>query len=283
MEWSLTIVAPRSASRANHPIWSDAPGAARLLRSSRDRAAGYGNPARTRERTGGADAPETAEPHRDRSTRARPSRARRVPRRASVIPLVLAFRGLARALGATWRDPETKALPVVAGVLVLTGTLFYWRFEDWTIVEAFYFCIVTLDDSRLRRPHPDERRNAALHGRLHPHRAWHPRRPARLGRGALRRPEGRPRQASRTAPGPSRQGTSGGGAARAAVGTRGARQEPSSPIRASLTKRARPPRPRRTRRCRGRCTRRAQRRTATTRGCCRRSRAARRPRRDCRR
>ena len=33
---------------------------------------------------------------------------------------------------------------IVAGVLVLTGTIFYWRFEDWTIVEALYFCIVTL-------------------------------------------------------------------------------------------------------------------------------------------
>ena len=61
-----------------------------------------------------------------------------------MIPLLLAFRGLARAVADVWRDPETKALPIVAGALVLTGTLFYWRFEDWTIVEAFYFCIVTL-------------------------------------------------------------------------------------------------------------------------------------------
>jgi voltage-gated potassium channel len=61
-----------------------------------------------------------------------------------MIPLLLAFKGLARALVAVWRDPETKALPVVAGVLVLTGTLFYWRFEDWTIIESLYFCIVTL-------------------------------------------------------------------------------------------------------------------------------------------
>ena len=43
-----------------------------------------------------------------------------------------------------WRDPETKALPVVAAALVLTGTLFYWRFEDWTLIESLYFCIVTL-------------------------------------------------------------------------------------------------------------------------------------------
>jgi voltage-gated potassium channel len=61
-----------------------------------------------------------------------------------VVPLLLAFRGLARAIGAVWRDPETKALPFVAGALVVTGTLFYWRFEDWTIIEALYFCVVTL-------------------------------------------------------------------------------------------------------------------------------------------
>ena len=28
--------------------------------------------------------------------------------------------------------------------MVLTGTIFYWRFEDWTIIEALYFSIVTL-------------------------------------------------------------------------------------------------------------------------------------------
>jgi len=61
-----------------------------------------------------------------------------------MIPLLLAARELGRALVAVWRDPETKALPVVAGALVLTGTLFYWRFEDWTIIEALYFSVVTL-------------------------------------------------------------------------------------------------------------------------------------------
>jgi voltage-gated potassium channel len=61
-----------------------------------------------------------------------------------VIPLFLAARELARAIVAVWRDPETKALPFIAGALVLTGTLFYWRFEDWTIIEALYFSVVTL-------------------------------------------------------------------------------------------------------------------------------------------
>ena len=59
-----------------------------------------------------------------------------------MVPLLFAARELGRALAAVWRDPETKALPVVAGALVLTGTLFYWRFEDWTIIEALYFCAV---------------------------------------------------------------------------------------------------------------------------------------------
>ena len=32
----------------------------------------------------------------------------------------------------------------MAGALVLTGTIFYWRFEDWTIIQALYFSVVTL-------------------------------------------------------------------------------------------------------------------------------------------
>lgn len=61
-----------------------------------------------------------------------------------MVPLVLAFHKLARAMAAVWRDPETKALPVVAGALIVSGTIFYWRVEDWTIIESLYFSVVTL-------------------------------------------------------------------------------------------------------------------------------------------
>jgi voltage-gated potassium channel Kch len=61
-----------------------------------------------------------------------------------VISLLLAFRGLARAVIAVWRDPDTKALPVVAGSLILTGTIVYWRFEDWSFIQSLYFSVVTL-------------------------------------------------------------------------------------------------------------------------------------------
>lgn len=61
-----------------------------------------------------------------------------------MLPLVLAFHKLSRAILAVWRDPETKALPVVAGALIVSGTIFYWRVEDWTIIQSLYFSVVTL-------------------------------------------------------------------------------------------------------------------------------------------
>ncbi len=61
-----------------------------------------------------------------------------------MLSLALAFRGLARAVAGVWRDPETKALPLVAAALIVTGTIFYWRVEGWTIVQSLYFAVVTL-------------------------------------------------------------------------------------------------------------------------------------------
>ena len=46
-----------------------------------------------------------------------------------------------------------KALPPW-GALVLTGTIFYWRFEDWTIIQALYFSVVTLTRGSVISPRP---------------------------------------------------------------------------------------------------------------------------------
>jgi voltage-gated potassium channel len=62
----------------------------------------------------------------------------------SVFHFLAALRGFRIALVAVWRDPETKALPVVVGLLLLTGTVFYWSVEDWTPIQALYFSVVTL-------------------------------------------------------------------------------------------------------------------------------------------
>ena len=62
-----------------------------------------------------------------------------------MIPLLLAFRGLTRAMAAVWRDPETKALPVVAGAPGRHGHALLLAFEEgWSIVDALYFSVVTL-------------------------------------------------------------------------------------------------------------------------------------------
>ena len=60
------------------------------------------------------------------------------------ISFLRAVRDLIRALAEVARNPETQALPVVAGALILTGTVFYWLTEGWTIVQAFYFSVITL-------------------------------------------------------------------------------------------------------------------------------------------
>jgi len=58
--------------------------------------------------------------------------------------ILLTARAFGHAFLGVWRDPHTKALPIAVGTLVAAGTIFYWCFEDWTIIESLYFCIITL-------------------------------------------------------------------------------------------------------------------------------------------
>ena len=67
-----------------------------------------------------------------------------VPKCTTVLHFLLALRGLRLAVVAVWRDPETKALPLIVGILLLTGTIFYWLAEDWTLIQSLYFSVVTL-------------------------------------------------------------------------------------------------------------------------------------------
>ncbi len=50
----------------------------------------------------------------------------------------------ARAVGAAFRDPQTRALVTGAGVVIGTGTLFYSRMEGWSAVDSLYFTVMTL-------------------------------------------------------------------------------------------------------------------------------------------
>jgi len=61
---------------------------------------------------------------------------------------MIAFLLLFVSLGRLYRDmlkqPETRALLVMASVVLLIGVVFYMNVEHWSLVNAIYFCVVTL-------------------------------------------------------------------------------------------------------------------------------------------
>ncbi len=61
---------------------------------------------------------------------------------------MLAFLVIFVTLGRLYRDmyrqPETRALLVMAWLVVTIGVIFYMRVEGWSLLDATYFCVVTL-------------------------------------------------------------------------------------------------------------------------------------------
>ena len=61
---------------------------------------------------------------------------------------MIAFLLLFVTLGRLYRDmlkrPETRALLMLAVEVLLVGVVFYVNVEHWTVLNAFYFCVVTL-------------------------------------------------------------------------------------------------------------------------------------------
>jgi hypothetical protein len=47
-----------------------------------------------------------------------------VPKCTTVVHFFVALRGFRVALVEVWRDPKTKALPPIVGILLLSGTIF---------------------------------------------------------------------------------------------------------------------------------------------------------------
>ncbi|MGE9290860.1 MAG: potassium channel family protein [Puniceicoccales bacterium] len=56
------------------------------------------------------------------------------------ITILQFFRGLRRA----WEKPHFRSTLVVAFVIIVSGTVFYSRFEGWSLVDSCYFCVMTL-------------------------------------------------------------------------------------------------------------------------------------------
>jgi len=61
-----------------------------------------------------------------------------------MIAIVTTFKSLFGALRRGFADAQFRALAYLAAISLASGTLFYWRFEDWSLVDAFYFSVITL-------------------------------------------------------------------------------------------------------------------------------------------
>ena len=61
-----------------------------------------------------------------------------------MLSLLLGLAQLGRTIARTARNPEFRALLMLYGILLAIGTAFYARVEGWKVLDAMYFCVVTL-------------------------------------------------------------------------------------------------------------------------------------------
>ena len=58
--------------------------------------------------------------------------------------LLLGLVRLGQSIARSFRDPQFRALLLLYGALLVVGTAFYVRAEGWSVLDALYFCVVTL-------------------------------------------------------------------------------------------------------------------------------------------
>ena len=51
---------------------------------------------------------------------------------------------LIRSLRQALREPEVKGVFTIAFTLIIVATIFYWLVERWSLLDSFYFSIVTI-------------------------------------------------------------------------------------------------------------------------------------------
>ena len=61
-----------------------------------------------------------------------------------MIPFVYTLWRLVRAVALAPRDPEFRALIFLVALTLLSGTAFYRKAEGWSLLDSFYFSVVTL-------------------------------------------------------------------------------------------------------------------------------------------
>jgi uncharacterized membrane protein len=61
-----------------------------------------------------------------------------------MLAFLLLFVSLSRLYRDMFKQPETRALMLLALAVVAIGVVFYVNVEHWSLVDAIYFCVVTL-------------------------------------------------------------------------------------------------------------------------------------------
>ena len=61
-----------------------------------------------------------------------------------MISFLLTLLKLIRTFARAASDLEFRALAALVGVLLLSGSVFYMRFEGWSFVDSLYFCVMTM-------------------------------------------------------------------------------------------------------------------------------------------
>jgi len=61
-----------------------------------------------------------------------------------MIALLTMFKNFGQAIRNGMADAKFRALAYLATVAIASGTIFYWRFEDWSLVDSLYFSVITL-------------------------------------------------------------------------------------------------------------------------------------------
>ena len=61
-----------------------------------------------------------------------------------MVSLLLGLVRLGQSIARSFREPQFRALLLLYGALLTVGTVFYVRAERWSVLDALYFCVVTL-------------------------------------------------------------------------------------------------------------------------------------------
>ncbi len=61
-----------------------------------------------------------------------------------MLAFLFVFVSLGRLYRNMLREPETRGLLIMAGLIMAIGVVFYMNVEHWSLVDSIYFCVVTL-------------------------------------------------------------------------------------------------------------------------------------------